>query len=157
MVLQLDRRLILNQWDFAAHWMAGKLGGQFETGRHLAYPQDTPMSNLLLTILTKAGVQIEKIGDSNQPARSLALKYRNRIHRRAGPVRDGQWSHGQHKIPAVTRCCRLAQRLQIRAIQDVDSENFQYEIVHRVAEKIARRLRLITCCFPYHQANIALL
>jgi len=47
--------------------MAGKLGGQFETGRHLAYPQDTPMSNLLLTILTKAGVQIEKIGDSTNP------------------------------------------------------------------------------------------
>jgi hypothetical protein len=47
--------------------MAGKLGGQFETGRHLAYTQDTPMSNLLLTILTKAGVQIEKIGDSTNP------------------------------------------------------------------------------------------
>ena len=47
--------------------MAGKLGGQFETGRHLAYPLDTPMSNLLLTILNKAGVQIEKIGDSTSP------------------------------------------------------------------------------------------
>jgi len=47
--------------------MAGKLGGQFETGRHLAYPMDTPMSNLLLTILKKSGVEIDKIGDSTSP------------------------------------------------------------------------------------------
>src|SRR5712671_4807544 len=44
--------------------MAGKLGGQFQVGRHLSYPLDTPMSNLLLTILDKAGAQIDKIGDS---------------------------------------------------------------------------------------------
>ena len=47
--------------------MAGKLGGQFETGRHLAYKLDTPMSNLLVTILTKAGVSCDKIGDSTGP------------------------------------------------------------------------------------------
>ena len=47
--------------------MAGKLGGQFETGQHLAYKLDTPMSNLLLTILLKSGVQTEKIGDSTTP------------------------------------------------------------------------------------------
>jgi len=47
--------------------MAGKLGGQFQAGRHLAFPLDTPMSNLLLTILHKAGAQIDKIGDSTGP------------------------------------------------------------------------------------------
>jgi hypothetical protein len=47
--------------------MAGKLGGQFETGRHLAYQVDTPMSNLLVSILKKAGVPVEKIGDSTGP------------------------------------------------------------------------------------------
>jgi len=47
--------------------MAGKLGGQFETGRHIAYPLDTPMSNLLLTILDKAGARVDKIGDSTSP------------------------------------------------------------------------------------------
>jgi Protein of unknown function (DUF1552) len=47
--------------------MAGKLGGQFQTGRHLAYPLDTPMSNLLLTILHKTGVAIDAIGDSTSP------------------------------------------------------------------------------------------
>src|SRR5206468_5565447 len=47
--------------------MAGKLGGQFETGRHLASKLDTPMSNLLLAILKKAGVEIDAIGDSTGP------------------------------------------------------------------------------------------
>jgi hypothetical protein len=47
--------------------MAGKLGGQFKTGRHLAYKLDTPMSNLLLTILQRVNVPIEKIGDSTGP------------------------------------------------------------------------------------------
>ena len=44
--------------------MAGKLGGAFKPGRHLRYPMDTPMSNLLLTVLDAAGVPIEKLGDS---------------------------------------------------------------------------------------------
>jgi hypothetical protein len=47
--------------------MAGKLGGKFQTGRHLAYPLDTPMANLLVTILNKAGIEIEKLGDSTAP------------------------------------------------------------------------------------------
>lgn len=47
--------------------MAGKLGGQFETGRHLPYKLDTPMSNLLVTILNRAGVRIDSIGDSTGP------------------------------------------------------------------------------------------
>jgi len=46
---------------------AGKLGGQFKTGRHLAYKLDTPMSNLLVTILDRAGVHVDKIGDSTAP------------------------------------------------------------------------------------------
>jgi hypothetical protein len=44
--------------------LAGKLGGAFKTGQHLKYPLDTPMSNLLLTILDKAGVRLDTIGDS---------------------------------------------------------------------------------------------
>jgi hypothetical protein len=44
--------------------LAGKLGGAFKTGQHLRYPLDTPMSNLLLTILDKTGVRLDKIGDS---------------------------------------------------------------------------------------------
>ncbi|MFM2124859.1 MAG: hypothetical protein RL328_1310, partial [Acidobacteriota bacterium] len=44
--------------------LAGKLGGKFKTGHHLRYPENTPMSNLLVTLLDKAGVPVEKIGDS---------------------------------------------------------------------------------------------
>jgi hypothetical protein len=44
--------------------LAGKLGGTFQTGRHLAYPENTPMSNLLVTILDKVGVHVDKLGDS---------------------------------------------------------------------------------------------
>ncbi len=47
--------------------LTGKLGGEFKTGRHIAYPKDTPMSNLLVTILNKSGVPIEKVGDSTGP------------------------------------------------------------------------------------------
>ena len=44
--------------------LLGKLGGTFKTGRHIAYPPDTPMTNLLLTMLDKVGVAGRRIGDS---------------------------------------------------------------------------------------------
>jgi hypothetical protein len=44
--------------------MAGKLGGRFKTGYHTVYPSRTPMANLLLTVLDKVGVRLEKLGDS---------------------------------------------------------------------------------------------
>ncbi|HUK34827.1 MAG TPA: DUF1552 domain-containing protein [Vicinamibacterales bacterium] len=44
--------------------LAGRLGGAFKTGRHLAYPTNTPMTNLLLTMLASAGIPQEKLGDS---------------------------------------------------------------------------------------------
>jgi hypothetical protein len=44
--------------------LAGKLGGQFKTGHHLSYPENTPMANLLLTVLDKVGVHTDKIADS---------------------------------------------------------------------------------------------
>lgn len=47
--------------------LAGRLGGQIKPGRHLAYPDNTPMTNLLLTMLDKAGVRMDKLGDSTGP------------------------------------------------------------------------------------------
>jgi hypothetical protein len=38
--------------------------GQLKGGRHLQYPVDTPMTNLLLTMLDKAGVAADSLGDS---------------------------------------------------------------------------------------------
>jgi hypothetical protein len=47
--------------------MAGKLCGKVQPGRHVMYPDNTPMSNMLLTVLDKAGVPAEKLGDSTGP------------------------------------------------------------------------------------------
>ncbi len=53
--------------------LAGKLGGKFKTGYHLDYKMDTPMANLLVAILDKAGVPIEKMGDSTGPLKMEAI------------------------------------------------------------------------------------
>lgn len=44
--------------------LAGKLNGKFQTGYHLDHKVDTPMANLLVTILDNAAIPIEKVGDS---------------------------------------------------------------------------------------------
>ena len=40
------------------------IGGGLKGGRHLAYPTETPMTNLLLTMLDKSGIPTEALGDS---------------------------------------------------------------------------------------------
>jgi hypothetical protein len=45
--------------------LAGGASGQIKGGRHLRYPKETPMTNLLLTALDRVGVPEERIGDSN--------------------------------------------------------------------------------------------
>jgi hypothetical protein len=44
--------------------LAGGAAGNLKGGRHVKYPEETPMANLLLTILHKAGVEQQSIGDS---------------------------------------------------------------------------------------------
>jgi hypothetical protein len=71
----LDRSLILygsSISDGNAHThhnlplvLVGGGGGQLKGGRHVMYPKETPMSNLLLSMLDKGGVSApEKLGDS---------------------------------------------------------------------------------------------
>ncbi len=43
--------------------LAGKLGGRIRSGFHQSYPANTPMCNLLLTVMDKAGVRIDHFGD----------------------------------------------------------------------------------------------
>jgi hypothetical protein len=52
--------------------VGGKLGGALKTGQHVKYPENTPMSNLLVTLLDKAGVPVDKIGDSTGHLRELS-------------------------------------------------------------------------------------
>jgi len=44
--------------------IVGSGGGALKTGRHIVYPQDTPMTNMFLTVLDRVGVRPEAIGDS---------------------------------------------------------------------------------------------
>jgi hypothetical protein len=44
--------------------LAGGLGGSIRPGKHIRYPDNTPMSNLLVALLDKIGLPLEKIGDS---------------------------------------------------------------------------------------------
>jgi hypothetical protein len=44
--------------------VAGGALGTMKGGRHLMYPENTPMANLLLTILNKAGIPQDSVGDS---------------------------------------------------------------------------------------------
>ena len=44
--------------------VAGGGAGSIQGGRHLRFPAETPMNNLLVTMLAKGGVPVEKLGDS---------------------------------------------------------------------------------------------
>ena len=47
--------------------LVGGGGAALKGARHVRYPNDTPMANLLLTLLDKAGVPMpERIGDSTE-------------------------------------------------------------------------------------------
>jgi hypothetical protein len=46
-------------------FLAGRAGGKIKGNLHLICPDETPMANLLLTIMHKVGVEnLDKIGDS---------------------------------------------------------------------------------------------
>ena len=48
--------------------LAGGGNGAFKPGgRHVAYPRNTPLSNLLVSMLLMAGLPVEKVGDSTGP------------------------------------------------------------------------------------------
>ena len=49
-------------WVMAALGLGFSL--RFEGGRHIRYPENTPLNNLLVSLLAKAGVQVDQFGDS---------------------------------------------------------------------------------------------
>lgn len=51
--------------------LAGRGGGSIRPGRHLRYTSETPMCNLLLTMMNKAGVAVPRHGDSTGVLRGL--------------------------------------------------------------------------------------
>ena len=51
--------------------VVGGAAGRMKGGRHLRYPDHTPMTNLLVSMLDKAGVKQESLGDSTGPLSAL--------------------------------------------------------------------------------------
>jgi hypothetical protein len=52
--------------------LLGGGAGTIKGGRHVVYPDDTPLTNLQLTLLNKMGVPAEKLGDSTGQFRELS-------------------------------------------------------------------------------------
>jgi hypothetical protein len=46
--------------------------GQFKGGRHIKYPQNTPLANLHLSVLDKLGVPVDSFGDSTSKLELLS-------------------------------------------------------------------------------------
>jgi hypothetical protein len=51
--------------------LAGKAGGRVKTGRHVVYPNRTPLNNLFLSMLDRMGVPAETLGDSTGKLQGL--------------------------------------------------------------------------------------
>lgn len=51
--------------------VAGGTAGGLRGGRHLKYDSDTPLANLHLTLLNKAGIEMDSFADSDGPADGL--------------------------------------------------------------------------------------
>lgn len=52
--------------------LAGKGGGTVRGGRHVHFADETPVTNLWLSMLQRAGVEVNEIGDSTGPLEGLA-------------------------------------------------------------------------------------
>ncbi|MCU1330748.1 MAG: hypothetical protein JWN34_6118, partial [Bryobacterales bacterium] len=52
--------------------LVGGGAGTLKGGRHLVYPEHTPLTNLQLTLLGKLGVPVERLGDSTGEFKELS-------------------------------------------------------------------------------------
>jgi hypothetical protein len=52
--------------------LAGKGGGSLKPGRHIRYPSGTPLTNLWLSLLERAGAATKTLGDSTGPLKGLS-------------------------------------------------------------------------------------
>ncbi len=51
--------------------LAGRGGGSIQAGRHLAYPNETPLNNLFLAMMHRMGADLKEFGDSKGPLKHL--------------------------------------------------------------------------------------
>jgi hypothetical protein len=53
--------------------LAGRAGGRLNTGQHLIYSPDSPLSNLYVSMLDAFGTPVERFADSTGPARGVLV------------------------------------------------------------------------------------
>ena len=51
--------------------VGGRGGGRIATGQHLVYSEDSPLSNLFVSVLDAFGTPVERFADSTGPARGV--------------------------------------------------------------------------------------
>jgi len=51
--------------------VVGSAGGNMKGGRYIKYPDATPMSNLLVSMVQKTGLNIDRVGDSTGPLKGM--------------------------------------------------------------------------------------
>jgi hypothetical protein len=51
--------------------VVGRAAGHHKAGRHLKYPDHTPMTNLVVSMLDKVGVPMDTLGDSTGRLESI--------------------------------------------------------------------------------------
>ena len=53
--------------------LAGRAGGTVKAGRHVVYPENTPLNNLFLSMLDRVDIPTETLGDSSGKLEQLSL------------------------------------------------------------------------------------
>jgi hypothetical protein len=53
--------------------LGGKGGGRIASGRHLAFPHDTPLCNLYVSMLSCMGIDVPRFGDSTERLKGLLV------------------------------------------------------------------------------------
>ena len=80
-----------NQYPLPTAVLGGACG-KIKGGQHLHYPEHTPLANLLLTMLHRAGYPMDKIGDSTGAVRGdLTMK------RWIGSPLTAAWPRRRHR------------------------------------------------------------
>jgi hypothetical protein len=79
------------------------------------------------------------------------------VHRRARPVGDRQRRHRQHEFPPVSRSRRFGQGVEIRAVDQVNAQNRQNEIMQRNPVQVSLGLRHVPGRLPAEKRDISLL
>ena len=51
--------------------LGGRGGARIDSGQHLVYPQDSPLSNLFVAMLDAFGTKVERFADSTGSARGV--------------------------------------------------------------------------------------